>query len=170
VKEVATDHVKQEAFPYVEGAVVYHAIVKRIAVKNFARVNDKDYNALLKDCAPQVYHRFSGDHALGGERHDREALRRWFDRLGHLSPTLSLTVHDAWVKGAPRNTTIVIRWSATQDMPDGSPYNNHGVHVVQMKWGMVSTWTAPPTGWPRPAPQSRSLRTCRSPRANRSGP
>jgi hypothetical protein len=39
-----------------------------------------------------------------------------------------------WVKGTPRNTTVIIRWSATQDMPDGSPYHNRGVHIIQMKW------------------------------------
>ncbi|WP_326556831.1 nuclear transport factor 2 family protein [Micromonospora sp. NBC_01796] len=116
---------------------MYHAIVKRIATKNFNRVNEKDYDALLKDCVPDVYHRFGGDHALGGERHDREALRRWFERLGRLSPTLRLTVRDVWVKGTPHNTTIIIRWTATQNMPDGSPYNNHGVHIVQMKWGKI---------------------------------
>lgn len=116
---------------------MYHAIVKRIAIKNFSLVNDKDYDTLLKGCAPDIYHRFGGSHALGGERHDREALRRWFERLGRLSPTLRLTVHDVWVKGTPRNTTIVIRWSATQDLPDSSPYHNHGVHIVQMKWGKV---------------------------------
>jgi ketosteroid isomerase-like protein len=116
---------------------MYHAIVKRIATRNFTRVNEHDYDALLKDCVPEVYHRFGGSHALGGDRHDREALRRWFDRLGRLSPTLALTVRDVWVKGTPRTTTVIIRWSATQDMPDGSPYNNHGVHIVQMKWGKI---------------------------------
>lgn len=80
---------------------MYHAIVKRIAARNFTRVNEKNYDALLKDCAPDVYHRFGGSHALGGERHDREALRRWFDRLGRVSPNLLLTVHDIWAKGTP---------------------------------------------------------------------
>jgi ketosteroid isomerase-like protein len=116
---------------------MYHAIVKRIATRNFTRVNEKDYDALLKDCAPDVHHRFGGSHALGGDRHDREALRRWFERLGRLSPTLTLTVRDVWVKGTPGHTTVVIRWSATQDMPDGSPYDNHGVHIVQMRWGKI---------------------------------
>ena len=37
---------------------MYHAIVKRIAKKNFERVNQKDFDALLKDCDPHVYHRF----------------------------------------------------------------------------------------------------------------
>ena len=116
---------------------MYHAIVTRIAKKNFLRVNQKDFDALLKDCAPNIHHRFGGHHALGGERHDREALRRWFDRLGRLGPTLQITVHDVWVKGWPWDTTIIIRWSATQGMPDGSPYLNRGVHIVRMRWGKI---------------------------------
>lgn len=116
---------------------MYHAVVKRVAKKNFMRVNDQDYEALLKDCAPTIHHRFGGNHALGGERHDREALRRWFERLGRLSPGLTLTVRDVWVKGLPHNTTVIIRWTAAQTLPDGSPYENHGVHIVHMRWGRV---------------------------------
>src|ERR1700724_3427159 len=62
---------------------------------------------------------------------------REFERLGRLAPTLQLTVHDVWVKGGPWNTTVIIRWSAVQDLPDGSPYNNHGVHIIRMGWGKV---------------------------------
>ena len=92
---------------------MYHAIVKRIARKNFERINQKDFESLANDCAPNVQHRFGGNHALGGERHDREALRRWLGRLGRLGPDLKLTVHDVWVKGLPHNTIIIVRWSAT---------------------------------------------------------
>jgi ketosteroid isomerase-like protein len=116
---------------------MYHAIVKRIALQNFLRVNQKDYAPILKGCSPDVHHRFGGNHALGGERHDREALRRWFERLGRLAPTLRLTVHDVWVKGGPWNTTVIMRWSAVQVLPDGLPYNNHGVHIIRMRWGKV---------------------------------
>ncbi len=111
--------------------------MKRLAARNFEHVNDKDYDALLKGCAPDIHHRFAGTHALGGERHDREALRRWFERLGRLCPTLKITVHDVWVKGLPHNTTIIIRWTATQTLPDHSPYDNHGVHIVRMRWGKI---------------------------------
>jgi ketosteroid isomerase-like protein len=107
---------------------MYHAIVKRIARKNFLRVNNKDFDALLKDCVPNIYHRFGGNHALGGERHDREALRAWFGRLGRLAQHLTLSVEDIWVQGLPNDTTIIIRWSATDVPPDGSSYRNHGVH------------------------------------------
>ena len=116
---------------------MYHAIVKRIALQNFLRVNQKDYAAILKGCSSHVHHRFGGHHALGGERHNCEALGRWFERLGRLAPTLQLTVHDVWVKGGPWNTTVIMRWSAVQGLPDGSPYNNHGVHIIRMRWGKV---------------------------------
>jgi len=116
---------------------MYHAIVKRIAKKNFERVNQKDFESLANDCAPNVYHRFGGNHALGGERHDRETLRRWLARLGRLGPGLKLTVHDVWVKGLPHNTIVIVRWSATDTLPDGSRYHNHGVHIIRMRWGKI---------------------------------
>ena len=37
---------------------MYHAIVKRIARKSFERVNQKDFDTLLNDCAPDIHHRF----------------------------------------------------------------------------------------------------------------
>jgi ketosteroid isomerase-like protein len=116
---------------------MYHAIVKRFARKTFLRVNQKDYAAILKDCTPDVHHRFGGNHALGGDRHDREALKLWFERLGRVFPTLQLTVHDVWVTGGPWNTIVIIRWTSVQNLPDDSPYKNHGVHVLRMRWGKV---------------------------------
>lgn len=116
---------------------MYHSIVKRIARKNFLRVSEKDFNALLKDCAPDIHHRFGGNHALGGERHDREALRQWFGRLGRLGKHLTLMVENVWVKGLPHDTTIIISWSATDTLSDGTPYRNRGVHIVKMRWGKV---------------------------------
>ena len=116
---------------------MYHMIVKHIARKNFLRVSEKRFDALLNGCAQDVHHRFGGNHALGGERHDREALRQWFGRLGRLGKHLTLTVEDVWVKGLPHDTTVIIRWSASDTLPDGSPYHNRGVHIVKMKWGQV---------------------------------
>jgi len=41
------------------------------------------------------------------------------------------------VKGLPHDTTIIIRWSATDILPDGLPYQNRGVHIVRMRWGKI---------------------------------
>jgi len=46
-------------------------------------------------------------------------------------------LNDVWVKGLPHNTVVIIRWSATDNFPDGSPYHNHGVHIVRMRWGKI---------------------------------
>ena len=62
----------------------------------------------------------------------RSAARQWFHRLGRLAPTLRLTVTDVWATGLPHNTVITARWTATQTMLDGSPYANHGVHIIRM--------------------------------------
>lgn len=40
-------------------------------------------------------------------------------------------------QGFPWDTTIIIRWTASDKFPDGSPYNNHGVHIIKMKWFKV---------------------------------
>jgi ketosteroid isomerase-like protein len=116
---------------------MYHAIVERIARRNFERVNRGDYESLLASCAPDIHHRFGGSHALGGERHDLDALCRWFERLGRLAPGLALTVTDVWVKGGPWDTRVIIRWTNHETLPDGSPYDNHGVHVIRMRWGRI---------------------------------
>ena len=114
---------------------MYHAIVSRIVRRTFDKVAARDYEAVLAACSPDIHHRFGGDHALGGERHSREALGRWFARLGRLAPTLAFEVKDVWVKGLPHDTVAVIRWEATQEPLDGETYLNRGVHVVRMRWG-----------------------------------
>ncbi|WP_158820456.1 nuclear transport factor 2 family protein [Granulicella sp. S156] len=116
---------------------MYHAIVRKIARQNFERVNRKEYEAILAGCAPNIRHRFGGLHSMGGTRHDLAALRRWFERLGHVSPTLHLTVKDVWVKGWPHNTVVIMRWESTGTNADGSAYENHGVHIIRMRWGKV---------------------------------
>jgi ketosteroid isomerase-like protein len=116
---------------------MYHAIVKRIARRNFERVNAKQYDSLLADCTPNIRHHFGGIHALGGVRHDREALRLWFGRLGRVLPTLNLNVQDVWVKGWPNNTMVIVSWDADATLSDGSPYKNRGVHIIRMRWGKV---------------------------------
>ena len=68
------------------------------------------------------------------QERDREAVRRWFERLGRLGPGLTLTVHEVWVKGLPNDTTIIMRWSAKDTLIDGSPYSNCGVHILKMRW------------------------------------
>jgi len=33
---------------------------------------------------------------------------------------------------------VIIRWTGTATFPDGSPYHQHGVHIVSLRWGKVT--------------------------------
>jgi hypothetical protein len=41
------------------------------------------------------------------------------------------------VIGKPWNTTVIMRWSGVQTLPDKSPYDNRGVQAIRMRWGKV---------------------------------
>ena len=81
--------------------------------------NNHRWDEAVKAVVPHVYHRVSGAHALGGERHDKKAMRRWFERLlyGRVLPDLSLTVNNIWVKGWPWHTTLFVEWDGTTTFP-----------------------------------------------------
>jgi len=118
--------------------MVYHTIVKHLVTQNFELVNQKNYDALLNNCTPTIRHRFGGAHSLGGERNDIDSVRLWFERLGRLLPGLTLKITDVWVKGWPWDTVVIVRWDASDVCIDGSPYRNHGVHVLKMSWGSIT--------------------------------
>lgn len=122
--------------------MVYGAICKRLTLKMFALVNAKDYDTVLGSCRSDVTHQFGGHHALGGKRYGAEALRRWFDRLGRLVPSLQLHVQEMWVKGPPWDTVVIARWIGDGEFPDGAPYENHGVHIIHLRWGKVASLDA----------------------------
>jgi ketosteroid isomerase-like protein len=88
--------------------MLYHFFVKRLIRQSFDHVNNRNWDALLSSIAPNIHHRFAGNHALGGERHDKETLRRWFERVGRVLPNLHLEVKNIWVKGWPWHTTVLV--------------------------------------------------------------
>lgn len=81
--------------------MLYSFFVKRLIRQSFDYVNEQRWDALLTSVVPNVHHRFAGDHALGGERHDKETLRHWFGCVSRVLPNLHLTVNNIWVKGWP---------------------------------------------------------------------
>lgn len=82
-----------------------------------------------------MHHRFAGDHALGGERHDAETVVAWLHRVGRVLPDLTFEITDVAVSGWPHDTTATARWRAHATLADGgAPYRNSGVHVVRLRW------------------------------------
>jgi ketosteroid isomerase-like protein len=118
--------------------MLYSYAVKKLIRQSFENVNKHNYDELLKAVAPNVHHRFAGTHSIGGERHDKEAMRRWLERVGSVLPNLQIKVNDIWVKGGPWHTNVFVQWDATATLLNGdSSYFNRGFHVITMRWGKV---------------------------------
>ena len=114
--------------------MLYSYIVKRRIRQTFEHVNNHRWDEVLKPVAPNIHHRFGGAHALSGERHDKKALRRWFERLGRVLPNVHLKVNNIWVQGSPWHTAVFAQWDATATLLNGdASYFNHGLHVFTLR-------------------------------------
>ena len=117
--------------------MLYRAIVKKRIRQSFDQVNNHRWDELMESIAPNVHHRFGGDHAIGGQRHDRETLRRWFERLARVLPNLQLKINDIWVQGWPWHTMVFVQWDGTATLLDGGAYFQHAIHVITLRWGKI---------------------------------
>ena len=115
----------------------YHAAVRRLLRRTCARLNDGVWRAVLGQAAPDVHHVFAGDHALGGERHTRDAMGRWFERVYRLVP-LDIEVVSVASSGWPWNTVASVEWVDQVRPAAGPPYVQHGTHWVRIRWGTVT--------------------------------
>ena len=118
--------------------MLYQAIVKRKIRQSFEDVNNHRWDVLMRSIAPDVHHRFGGVHAIGGERHDRETLRRWFERLARVLPNLRLEIKEIWVEGWPWHTMVFVQWDGTATLLDGGGYSQHAIHVITLRWGKIA--------------------------------
>ena len=118
--------------------MIYSLIVKQRIRQSFDHVNNHRWDELMRSIAPNVHHSFGGDHAIGGERHDAEALRRWFERLARVLPNLHLEINNIWVKGWPWHSTVFVEWDGTATLLNGdASYFNRGLHVITLRWGKI---------------------------------
>ncbi|MBS0251042.1 MAG: nuclear transport factor 2 family protein [Proteobacteria bacterium] len=115
--------------------MLYSAIVKKNIRKTFEHVNNHRWDEAVKPAATRVHHRVSGAHALAGERHSKEGLRRWFERMGRVLPNLNIHVNNVWVTGSPWHTTAFAEWDSTATLLNGNAYVNRGLHVFTLRWG-----------------------------------
>ena len=115
---------------------MFHALVRRRIRATLDAMSRGDYSVALDGLAEEVHHVFAGDHALGGERHSREAVRRWFKRLLRLSD-LRFDVQRVLVAGPPWNLVVGVEWIGHATPKAGEPYVNEGAHVIQIRRGRV---------------------------------
>jgi len=103
----------------------------------FRQLSAGDYATSVGRMPPALVHVFPGDHALGGERHTPEQLRRWFARLYTIFPDLRFDVRRVVVRGWPWDTTVAVEWADRATPPDGIPYANVGTHFIRLRRGQV---------------------------------
>lgn len=113
---------------------MYKTIVSRKSAGVFAALNRQDAGPLLAGLGEPVHHVMYGQHALGGERHTRETVARWYERLFRLLPDLRFDLGSTLVSGPPWRTTVAVEW---QDQALGGTYRNRGVNVIELRWGRV---------------------------------
>jgi ketosteroid isomerase-like protein len=118
---------------------MYGWFVRREIRRTFARVGSGDTDAILRGLAPDVEHRFAGDHPLGGTRVGKAKIEAWFDRLHRLFPDLDFDVHSVVVSGPPWAMTVAAEWTASVRPVVGPTYDNHGAHVIRVERGRVTS-------------------------------
>jgi ketosteroid isomerase-like protein len=117
---------------------MYKAIARRKAQATFDALSRGEWESALRDVAPDVHHVFPGDNAIGGERHSKEALERWFERLFRLIPDLHFEVRRISVKGWPWDMTVAVEWSDHGHASDGVAYENEGAHWIRLRRGKAT--------------------------------
>lgn len=117
--------------------MIYSSIVKKKIRQTFDHVNNHRWDKALEAAVPHVHHRVSGTHALAGDRHSKNDLGLWFERLGRVFPDLHIKVNNVWVHGWPWNTTVFAQWDGTAKLLNGDRYVNRGLHVFTLRWGRL---------------------------------
>ena len=116
---------------------MYARIVEGKVRKVFDRLSEGDIGPLVKGLTKDCRHHTGGTHALGGERHSRQATQQWYERLMRLLPGLTFDVDEVHVRGMPWNTTVVARWR-DHAMIGTYDYENEGVNTMTLRFGKVS--------------------------------
>jgi ketosteroid isomerase-like protein len=117
---------------------MYKAIARRKAQATFDALSRGDWKSTQKDVAPDVHHVFPGANAIGGERHSKEALERWFERLYRLIPDLRFEVQRISVKGWPWDMMVAVEWTDHGHASDGVHYENEGAHWIRLRRGKAT--------------------------------
>lgn len=108
----------------------------------FDHLSRGDWSAIVERLADDVHHVFPGENPLGGERHTRAAVERWFERLGRLFPGHDFEVVRVSSHGWPWRTWVAVAWRAQLRPQRGAAYANEGAHWIELRWGKATYFHA----------------------------
>jgi ketosteroid isomerase-like protein len=117
---------------------MYHALVRRRVRRAFEQIGEDGWRAALRNASEAIHHSFAGRHALGGERHSRQVLEQWFERVERLFPGMTFEVRHVASVGWPWSTWVAVEWTNRATAADGEPYFNHGTHWAHVRWGTLT--------------------------------
>lgn len=116
---------------------MYRLLVATRVRRILARLSAGDWEAMTNSLAPRFTYRFYGDHALGGERHTREAMQDWWQRVFRLLPGARFEARDILVAGWPWATRVATDVVVRATLPDGTPYENVLNQFLRLRWGRI---------------------------------
>jgi ketosteroid isomerase-like protein len=117
---------------------MYKRFAERQARGVFQALSEGDWRKSLEDVADDVHHTFPGDNAIGGERHSKQAMERWFERVYRLIPDLNFEVKRVAVKGPPWDLKVAVEWRDWGHAADGVAYENEGAHWIRIQRGKAT--------------------------------
>ncbi|MEU4291311.1 nuclear transport factor 2 family protein [Kribbella sp. NPDC026596] len=117
---------------------MYHRVVAGQVRKAFAEISAGNWEAMVAGMAPNFSYTFYGDHALAGQRHTHDALRRWWERCFRLLPNTRFEVQDILVAGWPWNTRVATAVTVHVGVVDGSQYENVVHQFLRIRWGKIT--------------------------------
>ncbi len=119
---------------------MYRTIVAAQVRKAWRHINARDHMYVVDGFADEFTYRFVGDHALGGVRHTKEAMDRWFQRVFTLVGDCRFEVQDVLVKGWPWRTRAVVLLRVTGQLA-GEPYSNDVAQTIDLRWAKITAVT-----------------------------
>jgi ketosteroid isomerase-like protein len=117
---------------------MYKTIARRRVTATFEALSRGRWQDTVGDLADDVHHVFPGEHALGGERHSRDGMERWLERLYRLIPELHFEVKSVAVRGWPWDMRVAVQWRDWGRTADGEAYENDGAHWMRLRRGKAT--------------------------------
>ncbi|MBN2762312.1 MAG: hypothetical protein JXR41_04410 [Bacteroidales bacterium] len=112
----------------------YKKNLKRKILNGFDQLSEGNYKPLTQLFADDVHYCFEGTHCLGGERHSKEAVELWFERLLRLLPS-KFKINSILIYGMPWNTDVIIEFTDTVSPAYSPSYTNNGIQKAKIVWG-----------------------------------
>ena len=96
---------------------MYQFIVARIVRRSFMHLSQGDYRAATSLMSEKCHYHFVGHHALGGHRHSRALITKWFERFLRILPGFQFLPVNVVVKGWPWKTIVFVRLQVSWKRP-----------------------------------------------------